>query len=81
MMLKGSDKLRAGNTAALRVTCTERPGKSPNRRGQLPAPQSFVVVKALGEKLKDQPRLESGRTDKKKKEDLGAPLRFSFCSH
>lgn len=35
------------------------------------------MVKALGEKLKDQPRLESGRTDlKKKREDLGAPLRF-----
>lgn len=77
MMLKGSDKLRAANTAVLCVACTWSPGKSPNQSRQLRATKIFVVVKALGKKPKDQ--LQSGRTDKK--EDLGTPLRVSFCSH
>lgn len=38
---------------------------TPNQRGQLPAAKIFVVVKAFGEKLKDQPRLESGRIKNK----------------
>lgn len=62
MMLKESDKLRAGNTAALYGTCTESPGELLTREGSF-LPQSFVVLKALGEKLKDQQGLESGRTD------------------
>lgn len=32
------------HTAALCVTCTQGPGKSPNQRGQLPAAETFVVV-------------------------------------
>lgn len=64
MMLKGSDKLRAANTAVLCVACTWSPGKSPNQSRQLRATKIFVVVKALGKKPKDQ--LQSGRTDKKR---------------
>lgn len=81
MTLKGSDKLRAGNTTVLCVAFTRSPGKGPNQRRQLCAIKIFVVLMALGEKPKDQLRLESGRTDKKKKEDLGTSLRVSFCSH
>lgn len=54
-------------TPLLCVACTQSPGKCPNQRRQLRAAKIFVVVKALGEKPKDQLRLESGRTDKKKK--------------
>ncbi len=63
MILKGRDKLRAGNTAALRATCTHSPGKSPKQRGQLPAAKTFVVVKGPWRKTE---RLKSGRTDIKR---------------
>lgn len=77
MTLKGSDKLRAGNTAVLCVVFTQSPGKGPNQRRQLCAVKIFVVVKALGEKPGDQLRLESGRTFKKrKKKILALPSEF-----
>lgn len=76
MTLRGSDKLKAINTAALCMACTQRPGKSPNQRRQLRAAKIIVVVKAQGRKLKDQLRLESGRTEGKKKKILALPSEF-----
>lgn len=79
MMLNSSDKLGAGNTAALRVTYTECPGKVLTRLSSfLPAAEICVMVKALGNKLKDQLRLESRR---EKRKDLCAPLISAFSSH
>lgn len=75
MTLRGSDKLKAINTATLCMACTQRPGKSPNQRRQLRAAKIIVVVKAQGGKLKDQLRLESGRTEGKKK-ILALPSEF-----
>lgn len=77
MMLNSSDKLRVGNTAALCVTCMERPGKVLNKEGSFPATKIFAVVKAPGKKLKDEFRQESGRTEKKGLGTLGCAL----CSH
>lgn len=55
------------------MTCTERPG---NERGHLPAAKIFVVVKALGDKLKDRLRLKSVRADTKIKNILAPPSEF-----
>lgn len=77
MTLRGSDKLKAINTAVLCMACTQTPGKSPNQRRQLRAAKIIVVVKAQGRKLKDQLRLESGRTEgKTKKKSWHSPQSF-----
>lgn len=55
------------------MTCTERPG---NERGHLPAAKIFVVVKALGDKLKDWLRLKSVRADTKIKNISAPPSEF-----
>lgn len=58
------------------MACTQRPGKSPNQRRQLRAAKIIVVVKAQGRKLKDQLRLESGRTEGGKKKSWHSPQSF-----
>lgn len=55
--------------------------KSPNRRGQLSAVKIFVVVKAPGAKTERSTKTWEWEDRKKKREDLGAPLRCAFFSH
>lgn len=79
MTLKGSDKLREGKHSC--TVCDmhgegESPGEALTREGSFLPLRALLWWRPLGETLKDQPRLESGRTDKHKERVWALPSDF-----